>query len=415
MSRSRSARLVGAGFVVTMLLASVFAPSAAAHESTMAPSAAPTEVPIQVLSYRLWKHENILRIVGEVRNTSPYRVDARVTVRIAPGHNTPNETLSGNVGLINLAPGGRAPFEVGRAPFAPSSTSIVEITAIGVVVPNPAAAIGLSAVSAVTSDPDLTAGTGDTVRVQVRNGTDRPVQMLTMVASFRGSDGKVSNIGGSFTNDIILAPGEVWEDWVASSSPSGILAVRADVDVWAYFLDGAQEPVVSWQNWFRDIDASSLRMSIAWLAEEGITAGCAPFRYCPSANVTRAQMAIFLDRAFDLPAAAGDHFSDDTGVTGEGSINALFEAGITGGCAPGKYCPLASVTRAQMALFLDRVLDLPTTSTDFFTDDEGVTGEAAINRLAAAGITGGCGGTKYCPGKAVTRAQMAGFLRRALE
>ena len=183
--------------------------------------------------------------------------------------------------------------------------------------------------------------------------------MLTMAAAFRGADGKVSNVGGSFTNDIILAPGEVWEDWVASSTPSGKLAVSADVDVWAYFADGAHEPVVSWQSWFQDIADQSLRMSIAWIAEQGITAGCAFHRYCPTANVTRAQMAIFLVRALGLPPSTGDHFADDDGMTGESQINSLYEAGVTGGCGPGKFCPKSPVTRAQMAAFLKRALGLP--------------------------------------------------------
>ena len=44
----------------------------------------------------------------------------------------------------------------------------------------------------------------------------------------------------------------------------------------------------------------------AWiyqLAAEGITAGCAsnPARYCPDSPVTRAQMAVFLVRTFNLP------------------------------------------------------------------------------------------------------------------
>ena len=116
------------------------------------------------------------------------------------------------------------------------------------------------------------------------------------------------------------------------------------------------------------------------------------------------------------PATGPDHFSDDNGQTGESAINALFEAGITGGCAPNRFCPGAPVTRAQMALFLDRAIEppLPDASRDFFDDDDGRTGEASINRLAQAGITGGCGTRRYCPTASVTREQMAAFLRRAL-
>ena len=102
--------------------------------------------------------------------------------------------------------------------------------------------------------------------------------------------------------------------------------------------------------------------------------------------------------------SSGTKFVDD--------IVWAFENGITTGCKrnPPLYCPNEAVTRAQMATFLDRALGLPGTSEDFFTDDENSSHERAINRIAAAGITTGCGGGKYCPNEAVTRAQMATFL-----
>ena len=71
------------------------------------------------------------------------------------------------------------------------------------------------------------------------------------------------------------------------------------------------------------------------------------------------------------------------------------------------------MSRAQLAMFLDRALDLPGTTTDYFDDDDGKTGEASINALAKAGITGGCGTRRYCPRTSVTREQMAAFLYRA--
>ncbi|MGH7341604.1 MAG: S-layer homology domain-containing protein, partial [Candidatus Rokuibacteriota bacterium] len=40
---------------------------------------------------------------------------------------------------------------------------------------------------------------------------------------------------------------------------------------------------------------------IEQLAAEGITGGCAAGAYCPDAPVTRAQMAVFLVRTFNLP------------------------------------------------------------------------------------------------------------------
>ncbi|PWB77181.1 MAG: hypothetical protein C3F07_02515, partial [Anaerolineales bacterium] len=49
--------------------------------------------------------------------------------------------------------------------------------------------------------------------------------------------------------------------------------------------------------------------------------------------------------------------------------------------------------------------------TGVFTDvPVGYWADKWIEQLAAEGITGGCGGSNYCPDTSVTRAQMAVFL-----
>ena len=153
---------------------------------------------------------------------------------------------------------------------------------------------------------------------------------------------------------------------------------------------------------------------IQWLFYAGITKGCSDERFCPEDPVTRGQMAAFLNRALHLAPSATDYFSDDNASIFEADINALAAAGITKGCTATTFCPTADVTRGQMAAFLVRALGLPGTTTDYFTDDNGTTFESDINRLAAAGITKGCTATTFCPDLNVTRGQMAAFLHRAL-
>ena len=53
---------------------------------------------------------------------------------------------------------------------------------------------------------------------------------------------------------------------------------------------------------FEDIAGTQFVDDIVWAYENGITTGCStdPPLYCPQDPVTRAQMATFLDRAFDL-------------------------------------------------------------------------------------------------------------------
>ena len=164
---------------------------------------------------------------------------------------------------------------------------------------------------------------------------------------------------------------------------------------------------------FTDIGDSAFETDIVWLAGAGITSGCSDTLFCPKQVVTREQMASFLARAMDLPAAGVDYFVDDASSVHQGDINSVAAAGVTQGCASGYFCPGTMVSREQMASFLARALHLPPTTADYFDDDDASMHEGAINSLAAAGITSGCTATAYCPSNAVTREQMAAFLYRA--
>ena len=164
---------------------------------------------------------------------------------------------------------------------------------------------------------------------------------------------------------------------------------------------------------FSDVTGSAFVTEIEWLAARGITLGCGGDRFCPSAPVTREQMASFLTRAMQLPAASTDHFSDDAGSPHQDSINRLAEAGVTNGCGGSLFCPGGYVLREQMASFLARALNLPATGADFFSDDASSGHQSDINRMAAAGVSNGCAPGSFCPLQTVTREQMAAFLYRA--
>jgi hypothetical protein len=167
------------------------------------------------------------------------------------------------------------------------------------------------------------------------------------------------------------------------------------------------------------------------LAQTAITGGCAtnPALYCPDGTVTRAQMAVFLLRGMAYPGSPNPTpsiatvFADvqPTHLYADW-INALFAAGITGGCGtgPARYCPDQAVTRGQMAVFLLRAKHgpayAPPPPTQQTFEDVALDHPFAtwIYRLAAEGITSGCSTNpgRYCPSATVTRAQMAVFLVR---
>jgi len=78
--------------------------------------------------------------------------------------------------------------------------------------------------------------------------------------------------------------------------------------------------------------------------------------------VTREQMAIFVMRAlgvFDPPTPGVPTFQDvPSSSFAYDFIEAFYARGITAGCAAGLYCPTANVTRGQMAVFLVRAFAL---------------------------------------------------------
>jgi len=116
---------------------------------------------------------------------------------------------------------------------------------------------------------------------------------------------------------------------------------------------------------FLDVPADSF--AAAWieqLAAEGITGGCGGGNYCPNQAVTRSQMAIFLVRAkhgstFSPPPATGVFDDVPVGSFADNFIEQLAADGITTGCGNGNFCPSSTVTRDQMAVFLQRTFDLP--------------------------------------------------------
>jgi len=166
----------------------------------------------------------------------------------------------------------------------------------------------------------------------------------------------------------------------------------------------------------------------------GITAGCSATSFCTNNLVTRAEMAVLLVRAaLDVdavpPATTKVTFPNDVplGHWAHDYIEDLFKRGITSGCATGSFCPGNNVSRAELAVFLVRSLniDAPATTRQTFQDVPTTHwAHRYVEEAAARGLLGGCGvgGSDstipgesttfqlFCPGDAVTRGGVAGAL-----
>jgi hypothetical protein len=205
--------------------------------------------------------------------------------------------------------------------------------------------------------------------------------------------------------------------------------VRAVNDVGSLYADGGLWwSIIALPVSFADVPSSHWAWSwVERLFAAGITSGCGGGNYCPNDPVTRAEMAIFLERgihgsSYTPPAANGTVFGDvPISHWAAAWIEQLAADGITSGCGGGNYCPNDPVTRAEVAIFLLRSKHgssyTPPAATGTVFGDVPISHWAAawIEQLAAEGITSGCGGGNYCPNNPVTRAEMAIFLVRTFD
>ncbi len=206
---------------------------------------------------------------------------------------------------------------------------------------------------------------------------------------------------------------------------------------------GPLTPLVSGtltKGWFADFldvpQAFLYHNAIEKILRAGITTGCGGGNYCANLPITRDAMAVFILRgehggAYSPPAATGGVFTDVTTSTFLAKwIEQFGHEGITTGCGGGNYCPIDSVTRDGMAVFLERgkngaAFNPPAATGMVFCDVETATFLSKwMEQLKADNITQGCstgpcarlgGGTtpNYCPTGTVTRGEMAPFIVRA--
>ena len=183
------------------------------------------------------------------------------------------------------------------------------------------------------------------------------------------------------------------------------------------------------QGRFCDDDGSVHQANIERIAGWEITLGCDAedaTKYCPSAQITRRQMAAFLYRAvsqrWTIEPPEGIEITD---VPEDAWYRTFADWVVSIGAfatTNGLFNPGGVVTRADMAVMMIAAfphLESVEEPEGLFNDAEDL--DPAITRaiegMYSRGVTRGCttDPLNYCPTKPVTRAQMASFFVRAID
>jgi IPT/TIG domain/S-layer homology domain len=172
---------------------------------------------------------------------------------------------------------------------------------------------------------------------------------------------------------------------------------------------------------FLDVpDTQQFYAYVTTLVSNAITAGIGDGLYGVNDDTLRQQMSVFILKGrhglcYTPPACVGVFADVPCPSTFANWIEAMAAEGITGGCGGGKFCPQDPVRRDQMAVFLLKAQHgssyVPPLCSGLFLDVPCPSTFANwIEQLSHESITGGCGGGNYCPGSSSTRGQMAVFL-----
>ena len=113
---------------------------------------------------------------------------------------------------------------------------------------------------------------------------------------------------------------------------------------------------------FRDVgDGDWFRDAVDYVVSHGIFNGTSDSAFEPNGGMTRAMMVTVLGRVAQIDPddySGGSGFTDvEPGSWYEPYVAWAVESGITLGVGEGLFAPNDPVTRAQMALFLMRLLD----------------------------------------------------------
>lgn len=165
--------------------------------------------------------------------------------------------------------------------------------------------------------------------------------------------------------------------------------------------------------------------AVDYLYENGITNGTGAGCYHPAGAMTRGDFMVMLARGFGLKASSSESFPDvPTDSYYANAVAAAKELGITNGYEDGTFRPKNTLSRQEAMVFLQRTLqasgwyigDGSEATLAAYADGDQVSGFArgAVASMVEYGILYGSANNRLNPWGALSRAEMAVLLHRAL-
>lgn len=210
------------------------------------------------------------------------------------------------------------------------------------------------------------------------------------------------------------AVGTVYFDGITLLYPYGT------VDLPQFDQIPVQSPVDSGNgaenNPFKDLENHWSKPYVLPLTSQGIIKGMSADQFMPEGKITRAQLATLLDRMFawGLDESKPNPYQEALPDYAERSIRAAHQHEVMQAFNDGTFRANEPVTRAQLALYLHRVLQTNLEGTITYKDQQAIPdwAQEPVKQMALLGILEGNDKNQFLPNQHVTRAQVATVLYR---
>jgi uncharacterized repeat protein (TIGR02543 family) len=170
-----------------------------------------------------------------------------------------------------------------------------------------------------------------------------------------------------------------------------------------------------------DIAGHWAEASIKQAVQDGIVNGYVDGTFKPGKTITRAEFTVMLMKALNAQEAGAElAFTDkaDIGTWAQAAVAQAVQAGIISGYEDGTFQPNANITRAEMATMIGKAFELtldPNAVTSFADDSLiPVWAKSAVAALKERGVVKGAGANTFNPRAQTTRAEAVVMLMNTL-